>query len=73
MLSTTDEEVRARAGKELLSAFAENLWTIGTVGMAPFPLTVKNNLRNVPEKGYWGFDYYFWAPTIPTQWYFQGK
>jgi len=73
MLSTTDEEVRAQAGKELLSAFAENLWTIGTVGMAPFPLTVKNNLRNVQEKDYWGFDYYYWVPSIVTQWFFQGK
>lgn len=31
---------------------AENLWSIGTVGIAPVPVVVKNSLRNVPEKSF---------------------
>ena len=58
---------------ELLRAQAENLWSIGTVGMAPHSLIVKNNLRNVPEEGYWGFDYGYWRPAMGTQWFFKQK
>jgi len=36
----------------LIKLSAENLWSIGTVGIAPVPVVVKNNLRNVPEKSF---------------------
>jgi len=49
---TTDPEKRLALGKELIKLSAENLWSIGTVGIAPVPVVVKNNLRNVPEKSF---------------------
>jgi len=56
MQEVMSEKERIRLGKEILKSNAENLWTIGTVGLAPHPVIAKNNLRNVPEKGYWGWD-----------------
>jgi len=53
-----------------LESQAENVWTIGTVGLAPCPLIVRNNLRNVAETGYWTWDSYWSYPTFPEQWFF---
>lgn len=71
--TTLDEKQRARVADELLRAQAENLWSIGTVGMSPHSMIVKNNLRNVPEEGYWGFDYLYFRPAMGTQWFFKQK
>ena len=70
MQTTTDEDERIELGKELLRQQAENLWTLGTVGSAPFVIIVKNNLRNVPETGWWGWDGYFGYPYHPEQFFF---
>jgi len=70
MQVTMDEEERIRLAKEILRSNAENLWTIGTIGMAPVPVIVRNNLRNVPESipfG-WAFTQYFTA-TNPEQFF----
>jgi peptide/nickel transport system substrate-binding protein len=53
---TLDEDEQKKWAQELLSYQAENLWTIGTVAGAPQPVIVRNNLRNVPEEGYLGWD-----------------
>lgn len=73
MLSTTIESQRIKLGQEILKSHAENLWTIGTVGLAPVPIIVRNTLRNIPEKGIWGWDY-FWAMLYnPEQFFFKQK
>jgi len=35
--------------EKIFDYFCTQLWCIGTVGYAPFPVIVKNNLRNVPD------------------------
>lgn len=73
MLSTTIESQRIKLGQEILKSHAENLWTIGTVGLAPVPIIARNTLRNIPEKGIWGWDY-FWAMLYnPEQFFFKQK
>jgi peptide/nickel transport system substrate-binding protein len=69
MNTTLDEEKRLELGKKLLQAQAENIWTIGTVGLAPHPIIVSNKLHNVPKNGYWGWDGRFSAPYHPETWY----
>jgi len=46
---TTDKAKRLRLGRELIRLSAENVWSIGTVGLIPNPVIAKNNFRNVPE------------------------
>ncbi len=48
--TAANEKEKASLIKDILQLNAENLWVIGTVGMGPRPIIVKNNLRNVPEK-----------------------
>ncbi|MEZ4865948.1 MAG: ABC transporter substrate-binding protein [Caldilineaceae bacterium] len=46
------EEERIQLGKEIFQLNAENIWTIGTVGLSPMVMgvvVVKNNFRNVPD------------------------
>jgi peptide/nickel transport system substrate-binding protein len=50
---TVDPEKRLALGQELWQMQADNLWHIGTVGMPPYPVIVKEYLRNVPETGLW--------------------
>ena len=70
-LSTTmDRERRIVIGKLLLAANAENLWTIGTVGLAPQPVVTSNRLMNVVEFGLWGWDIRYTMPYHPATWYF---
>ncbi len=69
MRTCMDEARRLELGKRILAAQAENLWTIGTVGLAPHPLVVKNELRNVPRRGYWGWDNRWSFPYHPETWY----
>ena len=78
MKTTVDVQENIRIGQEILQSQAENLWTIGTVGLPPHPVVVRNNLRNVPEEGmhawdnFWGQSYYpeqrfFKPPLMPMQ------
>ncbi|MCC6170120.1 MAG: ABC transporter substrate-binding protein [Caldilineaceae bacterium] len=69
MKATPDEERRTQLGKEILKQQAENLWTIGTVGMAPVPVIVATNLGNVPEEQLWGWDCYFGQVFDSMTWY----
>lgn len=66
---TVDEEERIEAGKMLLEANAKNLWTIGTVGLAPTPVIIDENLENVPEDGYLGWDNRYFFGYHPETWY----
>lgn len=69
MKATPDEDERTQLGKEILKQQAENLWTIGTVGMAPVPIIVATNLSNVPEEQLWGWDCYFGQVFNSMTWY----
>jgi len=74
-----DREEIISLGKDILRSNAENVWTIGTVGLFPVPIIARNNLRNIPERGLWGvagtsnIDYYrseqwfFKHPLLETQ------
>jgi peptide/nickel transport system substrate-binding protein len=55
----------------VLRTQAEKVWTIGTVGQAPHPLYVHNDLRNVADNGYWVWDCLWTYPVFPEQWFFE--
>jgi peptide/nickel transport system substrate-binding protein len=73
ILVTADEAERIRLGREIFRWNAENVLTIGLVGLLPGPEIVRNNMRNVPPTGLDGgvagtalIDYYY-----PEQFYFK--
>ena len=69
MNTTFDDNRRLELGKKILRSQAENVWTIGTVGIAPHPIIVNDKLQNVPKNGYWGWDGRWSAPYYPETWY----
>jgi peptide/nickel transport system substrate-binding protein len=68
--ASVDPAEQLKIGKELVRMSSEGLWTIGTVGMVPELVVVKNNFRNVPEKTV--SDWLIMTPgtTDPAQYYF---
>ncbi|MBN1681476.1 MAG: ABC transporter substrate-binding protein [Anaerolineae bacterium] len=46
---TTDPDKQVEIGKELVRISTEGVWTLGTVGMVPNPVVVKDNFMNVGE------------------------
>ncbi len=70
MMVEPDEDRRLELGANILQAQAENLWVIGTVGRAPHPLVVNNDLRNVPETGVWVWDTNWIGSHNPEQIFF---
>jgi len=71
MKATLDEDERTRLGKEILKEQAENLWVIGTVGLAPVPIMAATNLRNIPDEQLWGWDCFFGSIFDAPTWYFK--
>jgi peptide/nickel transport system substrate-binding protein len=69
--TTTDEERRAEIAEILWQAQADQIWHIGTVGMAPYPIIVSESLRNVPEEAIWSGDTLWLHPYHPEQFYLQ--
>ncbi|NLM53982.1 MAG: hypothetical protein GX195_03505, partial [Firmicutes bacterium] len=69
-ISTVDEAEHIRITKDILASQAENLWVIGTVGMAPHAVIVNKDLRNVPEDGLWCWDTHWTMSVNPEQFYF---
>jgi peptide/nickel transport system substrate-binding protein len=47
--ATTDPAQQLEIGKQIVRISTEKLWVIGTVGMVPTPVVVKNNFMNVPD------------------------
>jgi len=70
---TSDESERLEMGKRILRSQAENLWGIGVAGLAPHPVIVRDDLKNVPHKGYWGWDSRWSWPYYPETWYLDPK
>ena len=69
MRTTTDPDHRFKVGQELLRIGAENVWTIGTVGLAPHPVVVSQRLKNVIPNGVWGWDNRWTLAYHPVTWY----
>ena len=57
--------------EKLLQSQADNLWSIGTVGMTPWPIVVKNTVGNVPETGIHTWDGLFQYPYHPETYFFR--
>ena len=67
MLTDSDEPAR-----KVLESQMENMWTIGSVGMAPHPLFLRNNLKNVSQTGgLWTWDTLWTFPEFPEQWFIE--
>ena len=69
--ATVDPERQIEIGKQIVQMHAENVWVIGTVGMPPSIVVVKNNFRNVPEEAV--TDWIFMSPgnLDPFQFFFK--
>ena len=54
MRTTMDPAGRLALGRKILATHAENVWNIGTVGLAPHPVVVASRLHGVPATGVLG-------------------
>ena len=72
MRFTMDGQERTRLGIQILDSNAENLWTLGAVGLAPHPVVVNSRLRGIPDNGIWGWDNRWTLSYHPSTWYFEG-
>jgi peptide/nickel transport system substrate-binding protein len=70
MVSPSQERIDALADN-ILASQAENLWVIGTVSNAPYPIIARNTLHNVPEEGYWGWPFLWSSSWDPEQFFFR--
>ncbi len=70
IMVTPNEEHRKELAHNILAAQAENLWVVGTVGRAPFPIIANKHLRNIPESGIWCWDSLWTMSRDPEQWFF---
>ena len=73
-IKTTNPAKRLTLAKEIIRLHSENLWTIGTVGLAPATMgigVVKNNFRNVPEKALSDVTLNSPSNTHPEQYFFE--
>jgi len=66
-----DEKERIQIGKEACRIHAENVYNIGTVGSAPVAVIARENLRNIPESGLWGWDDLWTDIYHPEQFFFK--
>ncbi len=68
--TTVDRDEQVRLAKELLHLNAENVFVIGTVGLTPNVVVVKDDFRNVPED--FTTDWIYMAPGTlePCHFYF---
>lgn len=67
---TVDPDRQMEIAKELVEWNAENVYVIGTVGLIPNVVVVKNNFKNVPET--YTTDWIYMAPGAldPSHFYF---
>jgi len=62
-------------GKKIMEINTKYLFTIGTVGEAPWPVLIQNNLRNFPtdkEKVIFEYGYGTFSPYQPETWFLEG-
>ena len=70
LTTTIDSDKQTELGKSILKFNADNVLSIGTIGLAPKPLVIKEHLNNVVRKGLWGWDNRFLLSYYPCTWYF---
>lgn len=58
-------------GKQIIKLSAEQIWYIGTVGLAPTIVIAKTNLRNIPEQSFREAMIGQFAHTRPEQYFFK--
>jgi peptide/nickel transport system substrate-binding protein len=54
--ASIDTEERRHIWSDMLTIWADQVFTIGTVANIPQPVIVARGLNNVPEKGIWAFE-----------------
>ncbi len=59
---------RIRLFGEIYRLYAQNLWTIGLVGDAPYLVVVQDRFRNVPQISYYDI-YSRWLANTATECY----
>ncbi|MEM8497998.1 MAG: ABC transporter substrate-binding protein [Pseudomonadota bacterium] len=69
LATSMDPAQRVRLGKKILGSNADNVWTIGTIGLAPHPVVISDRLKNVVERGLWGWDTRWTSPYHPATWF----
>jgi peptide/nickel transport system substrate-binding protein len=57
-------------GKKMLRMNVENLYSIGTLGMVPSPVLVRDTLRNIPDEATWSPAFRHWDPYQADQWFY---
>ena len=72
MRTTMIDSERKAAARHVLGTAAENIWTMGTVGLAPHPVVVSKRLKNVVPNGIWGWDNRWTLSYHPATWYLDG-
>ena len=70
-LSLPGTEEYMKLGKEMAARNVRALWRIGTVGLPPKPVIVKNGLKNVPQEASYAWDYLFWQAYLGETWFFE--
>ena len=68
-MRTIDPDERLKIGKELVKLSTENVWSIGTVGLAPTPLVIRKNFKNVPQKSFYEWLLLQISNTSPEQYF----
>jgi peptide/nickel transport system substrate-binding protein len=73
--TTVDSARQVEIGKEIVRISTEQLFSIGTVGMAPVPVVVKNNFHNVIIDQSFVADWIIMAPGTqdPSHYYFSDE
>jgi len=69
--TTSDKNELLALGKKMLQLQADNMWLIGTVGLAPSPIIVRKNLRNMPETGHYTWEVQWLISRNPEQMFFE--
>lgn len=70
-LATTDPAEQAAIWEQMLSIYAEQVFTIGIVRGVPQPVVARNTLHNVPEKGIYNWEpgAHFGIHHVDTFWF----
>lgn len=71
IMNSIDQGEVTQAGRELLEIYIDPLFSIGMVGLTPWPILAKENLRNIPEHGLTGWDWTYLSRYQPEQFYFE--
>ncbi len=71
IIVSTDPDEIDKLTDEILILWAKNLWAIPVLGFFNFPVVVKDNFKNVPEKGTLAYPYCSPGYMNPEQFFFK--